>query len=103
MSPNAELEAPYGLPSDVKFCTRCVISNQRPNSTREFLAAAGQKKETIGFDSDGVCDACNYAETKAQEIDWDAREKQLIQLAEGAKKSGGYDVVVPGSGGKDSA
>ena len=103
MAPNTELEARYGLPSEVKFCTRCVISNQRPNSTREFLAAAEQQKETIGFDSDGVCDACNYADTKAHEIDWDAREKQLIQLAEVAKKSGGYDVVVPGSGGKDSA
>ena len=28
----------FGMPNDVKFCTKCVISNQRPNSTIEFLA-----------------------------------------------------------------
>jgi len=96
-------EARFGLPSDVKFCTRCVISNQRPSSTPEFLAVAGDKKVTIGFDADGVCDACNYNDTKRSEIDWGAREKQLERVAQNAKKSGGYDVVVPGSGGKDSA
>ena len=103
MSSHADREARYGLPSEVRFCTRCVISNQRPSSTREFLASADEKKETIGFDAKGVCEACHYADTKAVDIDWDAREKQLIQLAERATKSGGYDVVVPGSGGKDSA
>jgi len=103
MSSHADREARYGLPSEVRFCTRCVISNQRPSSTREFLASADEKKETIGFDAEGVCEACHYADTKAVDIDWDAREKQLIQLAERASKSGGYDVVVPGSGGKDSA
>lgn len=25
------LEALYGLPTDIKFCTKCVISNQGPN------------------------------------------------------------------------
>ena len=25
----------YGLPHDVKFCKRCVISNQRPSSVVE--------------------------------------------------------------------
>ena len=103
MSSHALREARYGLPSEVRFCTRCVISNQRPSSTREFLASAEEKKETIGFDAEGVCEACHFADTKAADIDWAAREKQLIQLAEGATKSGGYDVVVPGSGGKDSA
>ena len=29
-------EAYYGLPRDVRFCKRCVISNQRPNSAVEF-------------------------------------------------------------------
>ena len=31
-----ELEAYYGLPSKVKFCKKCVISNQRPSSTIEL-------------------------------------------------------------------
>lgn len=96
-------ETKYGLPSEVKFCARCVISNQRPSSTREFLARAEDKKSTIGFDEFGVCDACRYNDTKNDEIDWDYREKQLEQLVGSAKKTGGYDVVVPGSGGKDSA
>jgi len=99
----SETTARYGLPVKVKFCTQCVISNQRPNSTREFLSTSKDSKDTIGFDSVGVCDACNYNDIKNKEIDWEAREHQLIRLAEGAHKSGGYDVVVPGSGGKDSA
>ena len=101
MSP--ETQARYGLPFDVRFCTKCVISNQRPSSTREFLSTAADKKSTIGFDESGVCDACNYNDVKNTNIDWYAREQDLIRLAENAPKSGGYDVVVPGSGGKDSA
>ena len=26
----------FGLPKEVKFCKKCVISNQRPNSTVEM-------------------------------------------------------------------
>ena len=26
----------FGLPSDIKFCSKCIISNQRPNSAIEF-------------------------------------------------------------------
>ena len=29
-------KALFGLPEQVVFCKRCVISNQRPNSTVEF-------------------------------------------------------------------
>ena len=29
------LEVFYGLPKDVQFCCRCVISNQRPSSVVE--------------------------------------------------------------------
>lgn len=93
----------YGLPRQVKFCSKCVISNQRPSSVVEFLSAASDKKSTIGFDDEGVCDACRYNEQKEKAIDWQKRDEQLRQLASRAKKSGGYDVVVPGSGGKDSA
>ena len=51
-------EALYGLPGEVKFCSRCVISNQRPNSAVEFQHTASSKKETIRFDNIDVCDAC---------------------------------------------
>jgi hypothetical protein len=30
------LEIKYGLPAEVKYCKRCVISNQRPSSAVEF-------------------------------------------------------------------
>ncbi len=33
---NDSVEAFYGLPKDVKYCRKCVISNQRPNSSVEF-------------------------------------------------------------------
>ena len=94
----------YGLPEKVIFCKRCVISNQRPSSTVEFRHARSEKKATIGFDADGICDACRYHNVKSQQIDWQKRENALIQtLDRFRRKDGGYDVIVPGSGGKDSA
>ena len=30
MGKEMKLEAYYGLPQEVKFCTKCVMSNQRP-------------------------------------------------------------------------
>ncbi len=99
-----ELEVKYGLPRTVKFCKRCVISNQRPSSTVEFKNAIDQKKETISFDAEGVCTACRFAEIKDVKIDWKAREEELIKLCSHYRsKTGNYDCVVPGSGGKDSA
>ena len=92
----------FGLPEEVKFCTRCVISNQRPNSTQEYSHVANSKKETIHFDAEGVCDACRVAEAK-QRVDWGERERLLNQLCDRFRsKEGAYDCVVPGSGGKDS-
>ena len=94
----------FGLPNRVLFCRHCVISNQRPSSTVEFKHEAGEKKATIGFDETGVCDACRYQEVKAKEIDWGKREKDLLALLDKHRRTdGGYDVIVPGSGGKDSA
>lgn len=98
-----ELEAKYGLPREVKFCKRCVMSNQRPCSTVEFKNRPGLKKETISFDEEGICSACRYAELKERKIDWAARENELRQLCDKYRsKTGGYDCIVPGSGGKDS-
>ena len=95
--------AMYGLPSKVEFCKKCVISNQRPNSAVEYVHTQESKKATIFFDENGVCDACNYAEKKKSEIDWQEREKQLEELCDRHRKTdGSYDCIVPGSGGKDS-
>jgi N-acetyl sugar amidotransferase len=93
----------YGLPTDVQFCKKCVISNQRPSSTVEFKNTKDTKKETIHFDEEGVCDACRFAEKKEGSIDWDAREKELVALCDTYRSTdGSYDCLVPGSGGKDS-
>lgn len=79
----------YNLPSEVKFCQKCTISNQRPR---------------IVFDEYGVCSACNYAEYKRVKVDWKAREKELEDLCNKHRKNNGeYDVIVPCSGGKDGS
>lgn len=97
------LEAYYGLPREVRFCTRCVISNQRPNSAVEYEHTEDSQKQTIHLDEDGVCDACRLADRKQAEIDWAAREDELRALCDRFRGDGrGYDCLVPGSGGKDS-
>ncbi|MTD94664.1 N-acetyl sugar amidotransferase [Hyphomicrobium sp. xq] len=96
-------EALFGLPRDVVFCKKCVISNQRPSSTVEFSSDKDDKKRTIAF-ADGLCSACAYAQEKECNIDWAEREKKLMALlARFRRNDGRYDVIVPGSGGKDSA
>jgi N-acetyl sugar amidotransferase len=77
------------LPTEIFFCTRCVNSNQRPR---------------LRFDKDYVCDACKYAYEKESVIDWKVREEELVLLLDKHRsKDGSYDVIVPGSGGKDSS
>jgi N-acetyl sugar amidotransferase len=77
----------YKLPTEIRFCKKCTISNQRPRIT---------------FDENGVCSACNFAEHKRTKIDWAAREAELVALCDRFRKSNGeYDVIVPCSGGKD--
>lgn len=102
--PHDHVDVFYGLPREVRFCTRCVISNQRPSSVIEFKSTGErQVKPTIAFDEEGVCSACRYAEMKVKDIDWEARERQLITLCDTFRsRNGSYDCVVPGSGGKDS-
>lgn len=98
-----KLEAYYGLPQEVKFCKKCVMSNQRPASAIEFKHTKDSKKTTMNFDENGVCDACRTAEIK-ENIDWGMREEELLKLLDKHRKNdGSYDCLVPGSGGKDSA
>ena len=100
----SNLETFYGLPAEVKFCKKCVISNQRPNSTVEFKSSINERKEVIYFDKEGVCSACRYHEEKEKNINWESREETLWRLCDKFRsKNGSYDVIIPGSGGKDSA
>lgn len=95
------LDVKYGLPRKVTFCTKCVISNQRPNSAVEYEHREDTKKATIVIDG-GVCDACKAAEAK-HKTDWALREKELVDLCNRYRsKNGSFDCIVSGSGGKDS-
>lgn len=99
----SQFETKYGLPSEVKFCKRCVMSNQRPSSAAEFKHTIQSKKVTLNIDAEGICDACRHAEAK-ERIDWKTREEELLRLLDRYRKNdGSYDCLVPGSGGKDSA
>ena len=76
-------------PKNIIFCKKCVMSNQRPRIT---------------FDSEGVCGGCRNSEYYKKNIDWDKREEELLKLLDRYRRNdGSWDVVVPSSGGKDSA
>tara|TARA_B100000945_G_C20402631_1_gene608187 strand:- start:342 stop:1655 length:1314 start_codon:yes stop_codon:yes gene_type:complete len=97
------LPVKYGLPEEVKFCKKCVISNQRPNSAVETKHTKDSLKETIGFNHEGICEPCVLAENKKGVIDWDDKDQELRDLCDRFRKNdGSYDCLVPGSGGKDS-
>lgn len=93
----------YGLPENVVFCGKCVMSNQRPSSIPEFLHRPDrQGARYLRIGSDGICDACRFAEQK-ERIDWQKREEELLRLLDKYRRNdGAYDCLVPGSGGKDS-
>lgn len=98
-----EMKTFYGLPERVVFCTRCVMSNQRPASYPEFRHTKDRKTPTLHIDKEGVCDACRYADTK-EDINWETREQELVKLLERFRRNdGAHDCIVSGSGGKDSA
>jgi len=100
---SGKLEVKYGLPENVIFCKRCVMSNQRPASTIEFKHTTQSKKTTLNINKEGICDACVHAEEK-ERIDWNKREAELLKLLDKYRRNDGeYDCIVPGSGGKDSA
>ena len=71
----------FGLPKDVAFCTRCVYSNQKPLAAKESGHTRNSKKSVVGFNEDGVCDACVAIESK-KDIDWSEREEALIALCD---------------------
>ena len=95
------LEARWGLPPNVTFCSKCVVSNQRAAPSEVIKDQIDSKKQTIPF-VDGVCQACRVV-AKKDTIDWEQRERQLIALLDRYRsRNGSYDCLVPGSGGKDS-
>lgn len=85
---NHDVASKYNLPTEVKFCKRCTISNQRPRIT---------------FDENGVCSACNFSDFK-RSLNWEDRGRELAGLLDRHRRTDGYyDVIVPCSGGKDGS
>jgi N-acetyl sugar amidotransferase len=73
----------------MNYCKKCILPDTRPS---------------LKIDKNGICNACKNSDKKLM-IDWDAREKAFSQVVSNAKaqaKDGGYDCLVPVSGGKDS-
>ena len=101
-SPDAR-QALFGLPAQVIYCKRCVMSNQRPSSFPEFRHSRDRITPTLRIDAEGICDACRFADQK-EAIDWEMRERALVELCDRHRRHDGrYDCIAPGSGGKDSA
>ena len=74
--------------NDLKWCSNCLSMSTRPRIT---------------FDERGFCNACRWMEKK-KTLDWDSREKQLTNLLDKHRSdSGGFDCMVPVSGGKDGS
>jgi len=92
----------YGLPEKVEHCKLCLMHNQKPYSVNESKNKKGDSKSYLKINSEGVCEACSYAEIK-KTIDYSGREKILLdKLDKYRKNNGEYDCIVSGSGGKDS-
>ena len=72
----------------MEICKLCIQPDSRPG---------------IFFSKEGICGACLWEEEK-QKINWDERERELIEIANWAKikSNGNYDCVIGVSGGKDS-
>ena len=101
------MKALFNLPKKVIFCSKCVISNQRQSSIPEFLHKTSRqgarylKMKKISKNK-YICDACIVSSMK-EKTNWKSREEELLKLLDKFRsKSGEYDCIVPGSGGKDS-
>ena len=69
----------------MKYCKNCLMPETKPD---------------LAFNEEGKCSACIAFEER-DNVDWNAREKDLKNIFKTFKKSH-WDCVVPVSGGKDS-
>ncbi len=91
----------YNLPKKVEFCKTCLMSNQKPIQTVEHMQQVTDQKTTLEF-INGICYACHHR-TKKEDIDWEEKKYEFKKLLDKYRsRNGSYDIVVPGSGGKDS-
>ncbi len=78
-----------GLPLEVKYCKKCVESNQRFIGSVPHEDQKVSRKDTIIFDKDMICSACRYYESK-KSINWNEREKELRDLLDRYRRKDGY-------------
>lgn len=72
----------------VFWCTHCLNMSTRPR---------------ISFDSRGWCNACQWMEEK-RTLDWAPRQRELEAVLDKYRsRNGGFDCMVPASGGKDGS
>ncbi len=72
----------------VFWCTHCLNMSTRPR---------------ISFDTRGWCNACQWMEEK-KTLDWTPRQKELEAVLDKYRsRNGGFDCMVPASGGKDGS
>lgn len=72
----------------VFWCTNCLNMSTRPR---------------ISFDARGWCNACQWMEEK-KTLDWAPRRKELEAVLDKYRsRNGGFDCMVPASGGKDGS
>ena len=72
----------------ITWCKNCLNMSTRPR---------------ISFDERGWCNACQWMEEK-KKLDWGARQDELDELLNKHRsKNGGFDCIVPVSGGKDGS
>lgn len=72
----------------MKWCTKCV-----------YPASSAVK---LTFNEEGVCSGC-IVNAEKPKINWDERAVMIKDLVEPYRsKTGGYDILIPVSGGKDS-
>jgi len=74
----------------MKVCSKCLMIETRPR---------------ISFNENGVCNACQWADEKKEDVNWDQRQLELQALVEKfkARNDGRFEVILPSSGGKDSS
>jgi len=72
----------------LNYCKRCVMPDTKPD---------------LQLNAAGVCNACISYDRRI-EIDWETRYDELLRILERyrRKNAGGWDCIVPVSGGKDS-
>jgi N-acetyl sugar amidotransferase len=73
---------------ELQRCSKCLMT---------------ETESTLTFDENGVCNICQNAEERDNEIDWKAREKEFVEIIEQYRGKHTYDAILPFGGGKDSS